>query len=43
MGGILWLVGWLAGWLVGWLAEWDLSPNWLSRKLKLCDFCQALR
>jgi hypothetical protein len=25
--------------LVGWLAVWVLSPDWLSRKLKVCDFC----
>jgi hypothetical protein len=22
----------------GWLAVWFLSPDWLSRKLKVCDF-----
>jgi len=27
----------------GWLAVWLLSPDWLSRKLEVCDFCQALR
>jgi hypothetical protein len=27
----------------GWLAVWDLSPDWLSRKLEVCDFGQALR
>jgi hypothetical protein len=27
----------------GWLAVWVLSPDWLSRKLKDCEFCQALR
>jgi len=25
----------------GWLAVWVLSPDWLSRKLEVCDFCQA--
>ena len=30
-------------WLVRWLAVWGLSPDRLSRKLKVCDFCQALR
>ena len=27
----------------GWLAVWVLSPGWLSRKLEVCDVCQALR
>jgi len=26
----------------GWLAVWVLSPEWLSRKLDICDFCQRL-
>jgi len=26
----------------GWLAFWLLSPDWLSRKLEICDFCLAL-
>ena len=25
----------------GWLAVWVLSPDWLSRKLKLCDLSHA--
>jgi len=27
----------------GWLAVWVLSPDWHSRKLEVCDVCQALR
>jgi len=27
----------------GWLTVWVLSPDWLSRELDVCDFCQALR
>jgi len=27
----------------GWFAVWFLSPDWLIRKLEVCDFCQALR
>jgi len=27
----------------GWLAVWVLSPDWLSRKLEVCDVCQARR
>jgi len=27
----------------GWLAVWVLRPDWHSRKLEVCDFCQALR
>jgi len=27
----------------GWLAVWVLSPDWLSRRLEVCDFCQTLR
>jgi len=27
----------------GWLAVWVLSLGWLSRKLEVCNFCQALR
>ena len=27
----------------GWLAVWVLSPGLLSRKLEVCNFCQALR
>jgi len=27
----------------GWLAVWVLSPDWLCRKLEVCDVCQALR
>jgi len=26
----------------GWLTVWVLSPDWLSRKLKVCEVCQAL-
>jgi hypothetical protein len=26
----------------GWLAVWVLSPEWLSRKLELCDFVRRL-
>jgi len=26
----------------GWLAVWVLRPDWLSRKLEVCDVCQAL-
>jgi len=27
----------------GWLAVCVLSPDWLSHKLEVCDFCQVLR
>ena len=27
----------------GWLALWYPSPDWLCRKLEVCDVCQALR
>jgi hypothetical protein len=27
----------------GWLAVWVLSPDWLSRKLEVCNFCQGLK
>ena len=27
----------------GWLAVWVVSPDWLGRKLEVCDFYQALR
>jgi len=27
----------------GWLAVWVPSPDWLCRKLEICDVCQALR
>lgn len=27
----------------GWLDVWVVSPDWLSRKLEVCDICQALR
>jgi hypothetical protein len=26
----------------GWLAVWDPSPDWLSRKLEICDFVRRL-
>ena len=26
----------------GWLAVWVLRPDWLSRKLEVCDFCRRL-
>ena len=26
----------------GWLAVWVLSPSWPSRRLEVCDVCQAL-
>jgi len=26
----------------GWLAVWVLSPDWLSRKLEVCDFFRRL-
>jgi hypothetical protein len=28
----------MGGMEFGWLAVWDLSPDWLIRKLKVCDF-----
>jgi len=24
-----------------WLVGWVVSPDWLSRKLEVCDFCQV--
>ena len=27
---------------IAWLAVWDLSPEWLSRKLQVCDFSRRL-